>query len=177
MTDVQARTDDTEFQHDGPTRPDSVRTRRAVLAGAGALGTTCFLAACGTDTTSSTNTSGSDFTDNPAPAGSKGADGGGGTSGGGSATVLAAVADVPSGGGIITGNLVITQPQAGMFKAFSKTCTHAGCAVNKVDGGVISCPCHGSTYSIEDGSPTSGPATRPLPETPVKVDGKNIVAA
>jgi Rieske Fe-S protein len=49
--------------------------------------------------------------------------------------------------------------------------------VNKVDGGVISCPCHGSTFSIEDGSPTGGPATKALAETKVKVDGKNIVKA
>ena len=85
--------------------------------------------------------------------------------------------DVPSGGGIIKGDLVITQPQAGTFKAFSKVCTHAGCDVNKVDGGVISCPCHGSTFSIEDGSPTGGPAQKALPETKVKVDGKNVVKA
>jgi Rieske Fe-S protein len=181
MTDVQTRIDtDTELQPAEPTRPGIVPSRRAVLTGAGALGATCFLAACGTDTTTSSNPSGSDFTDNPAPAGSKGADAGGTGSSkttGGGATALAAVADVPSGGGIIKGDLVITQPQAGTFKAFSKVCTHAGCDVNKVDGGVISCPCHGSTFSIEDGSPTGGPAQKPLPETKVKVDGKNVVKA
>ena len=181
MTDVQTRIDtDTELQQAEPTRPGVVPTRRAVLAGAGALGATCFLAACGTDTsTGSTNTNGTDFTSEPAPAGSTGADAGGGTgkSKGGGATALAAVADVPNGGGIIKGDLVITQPQAGTFKAFSKVCTHAGCDVNKVDGGVISCPCHGSTFSIEDGSPTGGPARKPLPETKVKVDGKNVVKA
>jgi Rieske Fe-S protein len=185
MTDVQTRTDaDTELQHEEPNRPGTIPTRRAVLAGAGALGATCLLAACGTDTTSSTNTSGSDFTNDPAPAGSSGAAAGGTgsskatKSGGGSgAKALAAVADVPSGGGVIKGDLVITQPQAGTFKAFSKVCTHAGCDVNKVDGGVISCPCHGSTFSIEDGSPTGGPAKKALPETKVKVDGDNIVEA
>jgi Rieske Fe-S protein len=184
MTDVQTRTDaDTEHQHEEPTRSGTIPTRRAVLAGAGALGATCFLAACGTDTTSSTNTSGSDFTNNPAPAGSTGAAADGGTSskdaksGGSGATALVAVADVPSGGGVIKGDLVITQPQAGTFKAFSKVCTHAGCDVNKVDGGVISCPCHGSTFSIEDGSPTGGPASKALPETKVKVDGDNVVKA
>jgi Rieske Fe-S protein len=102
--------------------------------------------------------------------------GGGGKSGGG-ATAVEAVAHVPTGCGVIKGDLVITQPQAGTFKAFSKVCTHAGCDVNKVDGGVISCPCHGSTFSIEDGSPTGGPATKPLAETKVKVDGGNVVKA
>ena len=187
MTDVQTRTDvDTELPATEPTepaRPGTVPTRRAVLAGAGALGATCFLAACGTDTTTSSSSgspNGSDFTDDPAPAGSKGADAGGtgsSKSSGGGATALVAAADVPSGGGIIKGDLVITQPQDGTYKAFSKVCTHAGCDVNKVDGGVISCPCHGSTFSIEDGSPTGGPAKKALPETKVKLSGKNIVKA
>jgi Rieske Fe-S protein len=184
MTDVQTRPDaDTEHQHEQPTRPGVIPSRRAVLAGAGALGATCLLAACGTDTTSSTNTSGSDFTNNPAPAGSTGAAAGGTTGtkdaggSGSGATVLVAAADVPSGGGVIKGDLVITQPQKGTYKAFSKVCTHAGCDVNKVDGGVIVCPCHGSTFSIEDGSPTAGPAKKALPETKVKVDGDNIVEA
>ena len=91
--------------------------------------------------------------------------------------MLAAVADVPEGGGIITGDFVITQPTAGTFKAFSKVCTHQGCDVSKVDGGVIICPCHNSKFSIENGSPHGGPARKALPETKVKVDGDNIVAA
>jgi len=186
MTDVQTRTDTaTDHQHEQPTRPGVVPTRRAVLAGAGALGATCLLAACGTDTSTSTNTAGSDYTNDPVPAGSTGpaADGGSGSkdakgSGSGSgATVLVAAADVPSGGGIIKGDLVITQPQAGTFKAFGKVCPHAGCDVNKVDGGVIICPCHGSKFSIEDGSVTAGPAQKGLPETQVKKDGDNIVKA
>ena len=181
MTDVQTRTGtDTDPQHqaDEPGRPGTPGSRRAVLLGAGALGASCLLAACGTDTSSTGgNTSGSDFTDNPGPAGSATA-GAGDTSGGGTtATKLVAVADVPSGGGVIKGDYVITQPQAGTYKAFSKICTHAGCPVNKVDGGVISCPCHGSTFSIEDGSPTGGPAQKALAETKVKVDGDNIVKA
>ncbi|RZU53054.1 nitrite reductase/ring-hydroxylating ferredoxin subunit [Krasilnikovia cinnamomea] len=186
MTDVQARTDIAHPQGE-PTRQGAVAPRRAVLAGAGALGATCLLAACGTSGGSSgTNPNGSDFQNNPAPAGSKGADAGfpsGGDSNGGDsgnsggATVLAAVADVPKGGGIIQGDLVITQPSEGTFKAFSKACTHAGCDVNKVNDGVISCPCHGSTFSIEDGSPKGGPANKALAETKVKVDGDNIVKA
>ena len=62
---------------------------------------------------------------------------------------------------------VVTQPTAGEFKAFDSTCTHKGCPVSKVEGDTISCTCHGSQYSIEDGSVKRGPATRGL--TPVKV--------
>lgn len=175
MTDVQTRTDNVlPTEEPPPGRPGTASTRRLVLLGAGAIGTTAVLAACGTSTT---NTNGTDFSNDPAPAGSTAA---GGTASGGATTggsALATTADVPEGGGIITGDLVITQPTAGTYKAFSKVCTHAGCDVSKVDGGVITCPCHGSKFSIETGEPTTGPATKALAETKVKVDGDNIVKA
>ncbi|GID31834.1 Rieske (2Fe-2S) protein [Paractinoplanes brasiliensis] len=175
MTDVQTKTD-AETSPEEPGRP-TASTRRVVLLGAGAAGATAVLAACGT--ASSTNSNGSDFTDNPGPAGSAAAGGGNGSdsNGGSGGATLAAVGDVPEGGGVIQGDYVITQPTAGVFKAFSKVCTHAGCDVNKIDGGQISCPCHNSKFSIETGQPTSGPANKALPETKVKVDGDNIVAA
>ncbi|MEV6348593.1 Rieske (2Fe-2S) protein [Actinoplanes sp. NPDC051851] len=156
------------------------KTRRAVLLGAAGAGATAVLAACGTDTTG-TNPNGSDFAADPEPAGSTGADAGGGSGGdsGGAAggATLALAADVPSGGGIIQGDYVITQPTSGEYKAFSKICTHQGCEVNEVADGTINCPCHGAKFSITDGSPTSGPAQKALTETQVKVDGDNIVAA
>jgi nitrite reductase/ring-hydroxylating ferredoxin subunit len=186
MTDVQTRTS-TEHQHEEPTRPDNAAPRRAVLAGAGALGATCFLAACGTSTTgaSGTNPAGTDYAADPAPAGSKGADadgtgkdaGGGTTSGGGGAVVLAAVADVPVGGGVIKGKYVVTQPDKGTYKAFSSICPHAQCTVGSIKDGTIICPCHGSKFSVTDGSVTNGPAQTGLPETSVKVADGNIVAA
>jgi Rieske Fe-S protein len=58
--------------------------------------------------------------------------------------------------------VVITQPTKGNFKCFSASCTHLGCVVNKVENGLIVCPCHGAKFSIVDGSPKAGPATRPL---------------
>ncbi|KUL25048.1 Rieske (2Fe-2S) protein [Actinoplanes awajinensis subsp. mycoplanecinus] len=156
-------------------------TRRCVLLGAGGLGAAAVLAACGTATTG-TNPNGSDFEAEPGPAGSKGTTTGGGTtggdSGGGAAGAsLALVADVPSGGGIIQGDYVITQPTQGTFKAFTKICTHQGCEVSEVKDGTINCPCHGAKFSIKDGSVAGGPAPKPLAETKVKVDGENIVAA
>ena len=176
MTDLQTSTG--AIPPPGPDPDQSpVSSRRAVLTGAGAFGATCLLAACGTSPgggTQGTNPNGSDYNANPAPAGSKGAEASGAL---GSGSVLAAAADVPVGGGVIKGAYVITQPTKNSFRAFSKVCTHQGCDVNKVDGGVISCPCHGSKFSIETGEPTTGPATKPLTETKVKVDGDNIVEA
>jgi len=172
MTDVQTRTE-TTCRHERP----GVAPRRSVLVGAGALGATCFLAACGTDNTGSSGNNEPGYTNDPLPAGSAGTDGATGGAKDGDVAVLAAVADVPEGGGIIAGDYVITQPTAGTFKAFSKVCTHQGCDVSKVDGGVIICPCHNSEFSIQNGTPQSGPARQKLPETKVKVDGDNIVTA
>jgi Rieske Fe-S protein len=179
MTDVQTTTE-TEHNAEEPVRPGTGSPRRLVLLGAGAVGATAVLAACGTST-SSTNTNGTDYSNTPAPAGSAAAnanpDDKGKTGGGTGGSALASTADVPQGGGVITADYVITQPTAGQFKAFSKVCTHQGCDVSKVEGGVISCPCHGSKFSIDTGEPTTGPATKPLAETKVKVDGGNIVTA
>jgi Rieske Fe-S protein len=178
MTDVQTGPETGRPEQPGATG-STVPTRRAVLAGAGALGATCVLAACGTDNRGSSGNDEPGYTDDPRPAGSAGTDGSGSTSGGSSqgGTVLAGKADIPEGGGVIKGDYVITQPESGTFKAFSKVCTHQGCDVSKVDGGVIICPCHGSQFSITNGAPHSGPANRALPEQAVKVDGDNIVTA
>ena len=101
--------------------------------------------------------------------------------GAGAATALAKTADIPvAGGKIVTADgkpIVITQPKAGTFLAFTAVCTHAGCTVNSVSAGVISCPCHGSTFSATDGSVEGGPAPSPLASVAIKVSGDSIVAA
>jgi Rieske Fe-S protein len=50
-----------------------------------------------------------------------------------------------------------------------------GCQVNQVTGGLIECPCHGSRYSITDGSVKGGPAPAPLPAKTVTVQGGQII--
>jgi len=101
------------------------------------------------------------------------------TAGGGApaANALTTTAQVPDGGGrIIDGkNIVVTQPEAGSFKAFTAVCTHQGCIVSTVSGGTINCPCHGSKFSIKDGSVVNGPATQPLAAIAIKVEGTSIV--
>jgi Rieske Fe-S protein len=92
---------------------------------------------------------------------------------------IATVADVPVGGGLILKKqgVVLTQPTKGKIKAFSTTCTHAGCAVTKVDDGTINCACHGSKFAIEDGAVTDGPAPSPLETVKVKVKSKKVYLA
>ncbi|GIF44928.1 Rieske (2Fe-2S) protein [Actinoplanes xinjiangensis] len=174
MTDVQPRTD-AEIQQD---RTGSTSTRRVVLMGAGGLGMAAALGACSTDS-SGTNPNGTDFNNNPVPAGSEGTEAGSTGAGSGSAggTVLVAASKVAVGGGVILDDLVVTQPSEGTFKAFSKLCTHQGCPVSKIQGGQIKCTCHNSDFSIETGAPTAGPAQKPLTETPVTLDGDNVVMA
>ena len=85
---------------------------------------------------------------------------------------------VPVGGGVILNNAdyVITQPTKGNYKAFTKICTHQGCTVAEVANGVIHCNCHGSEFSIKDGSVLNPPASKALAEHKVTVaDGKVFV--
>jgi Rieske Fe-S protein len=95
------------------------------------------------------------------------------------APALATTSDVPVGGGMILGKqkIVITQPQAGSFKAFTAVCTHQGCTVSTVSGGTINCPCHGSKFSVANGSVVAGPAPSPLAAVSIKVQGTSIVKA
>ncbi|MBT2369653.1 Rieske (2Fe-2S) protein [Streptomyces sp. ISL-10] len=92
---------------------------------------------------------------------------------------LARTADIPVGGGTIfkEQEVVVTQPTAGQFKAFSAICTHQRCTVGSVSDGLINCPCHGSKFRIEDASVAAGPATRPLPAKRITVSGDSILLA
>ena len=93
--------------------------------------------------------------------------------------MLARTADIPVGGGKILADkkIVITEPKAGSFKAFTAVCTHQGCTVDSVSGGTINCPCHGSKFSIVNGSVVNGPATPPLASIAIEVQGTSIVQA
>ena len=159
-----------EIQDSQPAQsPEPLASRRALLAGAGV---TCaaMLAGCSASGASSGGAA-------PAPSGTATSAGGSAPTTGGSAPgALAATSQIPVGGGkIIDGpNIVITQPQSGSFRAFSAICTHQGCIVSTVSGGTINCPCHGSKYSIKDGSVVNGPAPSPLAAIAIKVEGTSI---
>jgi ubiquinol-cytochrome c reductase iron-sulfur subunit len=63
--------------------------------------------------------------------------------------------------------------------AYSKTCTHAGCAVSLFryptyeptsDPPALVCPCHYSTFDVaRGGAVVFGPAGRPLPQLPLSI--------
>ncbi len=64
----------------------------------------------------------------------------------------------------------------GSLKAYSTICTHAGCAINKLSGTTLVCPCHGSQFDAVSGKVVQAPATEPLSELPVEVKNGRIVA-
>jgi ubiquinol-cytochrome c reductase iron-sulfur subunit len=59
------------------------------------------------------------------------------------------------------------------FVAYSKICTHAGCPVGlfRAETAELICPCHQSTFDVLRGAvPTYGPAARPLPQLPIRME-------
>jgi len=140
--------------------------RAISVSGAAAV----LLAACG---------GGDAATDGDAPAPDGAGSSGGESSGAAAGGALVATADVPVGGGVIleAEKVVVTQPTEGMFKAFTATCTHQSCTVASVKADRISCACHGSAFSAKDGSVLGGPATRPLEEIAVMVEGDQVIQA
>ena len=119
--------------------------------------------------------------------GSGGKDSGGGSkkSSGGNAkaggTAIASESEVAPGSAIKfedSGNpAFLVHLDNGDFVAYSAICTHQACTVAYQDGN-LACPCHGSVFDPADGAAVvTGPAQRPLPEIPVKVQGGEVVKA
>ena len=155
---------------------DPALTRRCALAGAAVGGLSLpILAGCGGGSPGTT------AQESSATSGSTGK----GNSQAPSAEGLVATKDVPVGGGVILSeqNVVVTQPAKGRFEGFSATCTHEGCILASVGSGTINCGCHGSRFSITDGSNVAGPSGSPagsvaaLPRVGVKVKGSEVVEA
>ena len=185
------RTELSDHDHDQPT---SAASRRTVLRAAGLVALTgggvAGLSACSADgetaaapSSSASAPSESSAASTPSTAASSS----GSASSSESATQAAekapkgpsvATSKVPVGSGVILddADFVVTQPTKGKFKAFSKICTHQKCPVTEIAGANIVCKCHGSQFSIKDGSVNNPPASSPLLESTVEVfDGKAYV--
>jgi len=170
MTQLDARppVDDRDDRSDAATP-----TRRRVLVTGGVVAAAAAVtAACGSSsggaagsTSAPAASAGSSSAATP-PAASSPAAGG----------ITVQTSAVPVGGGTVLADqkVVVTQPTAGVYKAFTAVCTHQGCMVASVANGSISCPCHGSTFSAADGSVQGGPAPAPLASIPVTVTGTTI---
>ncbi|MER5812470.1 Rieske (2Fe-2S) protein [Streptomyces sp. NPDC002033] len=91
---------------------------------------------------------------------------------------LGAASEVPVGGAKLfrERKVLVSCPAEGQYKAFSAQCTHAGCVLDTIDKGEGNCPCHGSRFDVTTGKVVQGPAERPLPAVPVKVENGKLIA-
>lgn len=147
-------------------RADVSASRRALFAGAGALGVAGVLAACGGDETPAPNGGDGDTPTTGAPQAQPG-------------EVVAKTSDIPVGGGKVIADkgVVVTQPTAGEFRGYTSICTHNQCVLANVSEGTINCGCHFSKFAIADGKVLGGPAPRDLPAKELKVEGDDIKLA
>ena len=58
------------------------------------------------------------------------------------------------------------------IRAFSTTCTHAGCRIGMGSGDALQCSCHGSQFEGKSGKPLKGPAFKPLQELECRFNAK-----
>jgi nitrite reductase/ring-hydroxylating ferredoxin subunit len=150
-------------------------SRRTVVAAVGAAGLTVALTACGSQDEAS-----GPSTEQSAAGGGATNEGGGSSAGAGAGgAALAKTAEIPEGGGKIFKDekVVVSQPAAGEYKAFSTICTHQKCPMVDLKDDIISCACHGSRFSVLDGSVKKGPAVEPLEAKQISVKGDSITLA
>lgn len=140
-------------------KPAPALCRRTLLAALGGAGIAATLTACG----------GSDDSSSGSSDASK-------SSGSGGGAALAKTTDIPEGGGKVFADegVVVTQPTAGEFKAYSTVCPHQKQQINSVADGTITCPAHGSQFNAADGSVKKGPATSGLTAAKITVSGDSI---
>ena len=73
--------------------------------------------------------------------------------------------------------IVIVQPTAGEFVAWSAICKHEGETVGSVENNVITCPYHGSQYDSATGDVVAGPAPTGLDPIQITVANGRITQA
>lgn len=142
---------------------DPTISRRTALTAAGTAAVAATLAACGSAAV---------------PRGSSGGTGTSPGSRGSAGLPLAKLGSIPVGEAVSaklgSAPVVVARPSATTAACFSAVCTHMGCTVSPV-GRQLHCPCHGSVYDATTGKVISGPAPRPLPRIPVKVEHGEVL--
>jgi len=154
---------------------EGISRRNAILGVTAAGLATSALAACSDDSTATPSSAPSSPSSPSSSASGTGTPATGG---------FASTSDIPVGGGAIfaSDGVVVTQPAKDTFQGFSSTCTHQGCPLSSVTE-TINCACHGSQFSIEDGSNVTGPNGSPagsvadLPKVDLTVKGGEISKA
>jgi len=96
----------------------------------------------------------------------------------GSGDSQAVLIRVPSGSLQLPADRLAGAPDG--YVAYSKICTHAGCALGLYLAQVyqLRCPCHQSTFDVLNGAqPVYGPAARSLPQLPIEIDSDGTMRA
>jgi nitrite reductase/ring-hydroxylating ferredoxin subunit/uncharacterized membrane protein len=73
-------------------------------------------------------------------------------------------------GAQVDGLNVLLVREGERIHALSDRCSHRGCSLHEGElaDGAVTCPCHGSTFRLADGSIVKGPATAPQPTFDVR---------
>jgi nitrite reductase/ring-hydroxylating ferredoxin subunit/uncharacterized membrane protein len=79
-------------------------------------------------------------------------------------------------GGMAGDTPVLLVRHGGHLHALHDRCSHRGCLLSagEVDGESVACPCHGSRFSLRDGSIERGPATARQPVFETRESGGRI---
>jgi nitrite reductase/ring-hydroxylating ferredoxin subunit len=77
----------------------------------------------------------------------------------------------------VDGTKVSVADAEGHLYAFDDSCTHKGCSLGegKLDGTIVTCPCHGSQFDVTSGAVVRGPAQRPVRSRSVEVEGNDLL--
>src|SRR5262249_10698973 len=80
--------------------------------------------------------------------------------------------ELPPGSALLVGDVAVFNA-AGSVCATQAKCTHKGGPLNegKLDGSTVTCPWHGSQFTVCPGAVLRGPAMAPLKTYPVSVQG------
>jgi Rieske Fe-S protein len=97
--------------------------------------------------------------------------------------VVAGAEEIPVGGSKIFTYPTDVEPcillrlSEDAYVAYSRLCTHASCPLFYHAGAKqLDCPCHGGSFSVDDGSVLQGPPPRPLPKIVLEKRGSEIFA-
>ena len=87
-------------------------------------------------------------------------------------TEAAAVAEGELEAFDIGGERVAVANVGGTLHAFGDTCTHLQCSLaeGRLDGTVVTCPCHGSRFDVTTGEVLRGPAQEPVRSYAARVE-------
>lgn len=143
-------------------------SRRAMIAGVGAVGAAAVLAGCGA-AEEAKEAAGEKVSEAASAVASA------------AGSAIGKTADIPVGGAKLykagTG-VIVTHPAEGNFVAFDAKCPHKGCLVaDGLTDGKIVCACHNSIFDASTGERLEGPAMTGLTKLNVSVEGDSLKLA